>query len=61
MNAYNVCLRECELDASYLYFNPVERVANLKMTRGNAVYVIYNNSAWLSEDRHAKLKDSTRI
>lgn len=55
MNVCNVCLRECELDASYSYFNPVARVANLQVTRGNAIYVICDNSVWLPEDRHAKL------
>lgn len=44
VNAYNVWLRDCKLDASYSYFIPVERVANLKMTRGNAIYIIYDNS-----------------
>lgn len=50
VNAYDVWMRECKLDASYLYFIPVERVANLKMTRGNAIYIIYDNSTWLPED-----------
>lgn len=33
VNVYNVWVRECKLDASYSYFIPVERVANLKMRR----------------------------
>lgn len=49
-NAYTVWLRKCKLDASYSYFIPVERVVDLKMTRGNAIYVIYDNSTWLPED-----------
>lgn len=55
MSANNVCLRKYKLDASYSYFIPGERVANLKITRGNAVYSIYNNSTWFPEDRHTKL------
>lgn len=50
-NAYNVWLRECKLDASYLYFIPAETIASLKIMRGNAIYIIYDNSTWLLEDR----------
>lgn len=43
-HAYNVWLRECKLDASYSYFMPVGKVANLKMTRGEMLFLLYDNS-----------------